>query len=234
MITITLNPNIKARIKVLDFYFEEMDIKGRSAQGNQVTKYPVKSIRFKEKGRSTLSAPKIWYDPAVGRLNKEEKGELLGRFDEKDRIIVFYKDGNYELTDFELTNRYDADNIMLIEKFKADKVVTAVYFDAKSNQFNAKRFLIESTTLKNKYNFIKDGEGNYLQFVTTVPEPVVIVKTGKKRQDMHDTEVALHETIDITGWRTIGTRIAGDDLRDITMEMPVTEENAEPDAPTLF
>ena len=144
VVTITLSPESKARTKSFDFYFEEIEIKGRSAQGNQVTKYPVKSVRFKEKGRSTLSAPQIWYDDKVGRLNKDGNGKLLGRFDEKDKVIAFYKDGTYEVTDFELTNRYDADNLMLIEKFNKEKVVSAIYYDAKSKQYNAKRFVVES------------------------------------------------------------------------------------------
>ena len=234
MITITLNPGSKARVKELDFYFEELEIKGRSAGGNQVTKYPVKSIRLKEKGRSTLSALKIWYDDAVGRLNKEERGVLLGRFDEKDRIIVFYKDGTYELTDYELTNRYDMDNVMLIEKFHPKRVVTAVYFDAKSKQFNAKRFVIESQTLKSKYSFIKEGDGNYLQMVTTVPEPVVIIRTGKKKNELKEETLAIHEAVDITGWRTIGTYIAGEDMKELTLVPAVSEDTGEPEAPTLF
>lgn len=233
VITITLHPGIKARNKQLDYYFEELEIKGRSAQGNQVTKYPIKSIRFKEKGRSTLSAPKIWYDDTIARLNKDGNGTLLGRFDEKDKIIVFYKDGNYELTDFELTNRYDNDNIVLIEKFNKDKVVTAIYFDAKNKQFNAKRFLIESTTIKSKYSFIREGEGNYLELVTTMQEPVVQLATGKKRADWEYKQVALHETIDITGWKTIGTQLAGEDLKEVTLILPPSEDGAA-EAPTLF
>jgi len=126
------------------------------------------------------------------------------------------------------------DNIMLIDKFHADRAVTAVYYDAKTKQYNAKRFMIESQTLKTKYNFIKDGEGNYLQFVTTAQEPNVIVKTGKKRTDMKEEQMALHEMIDITGWRTIGTKLAGDDLRDIVAVPVAGDENAEPDMPTLF
>ncbi len=223
IVAITLSPGSKARTKVFDFSFEDLEIKNRGAQGNQITKYPVKSVRMKEKGKSTLSAPKIWYDDAIGRLNKEEKGILLGRFDEKDRIIVFYKDGSYELTDFELTNRYDADNVIVIEKFHHEKVITAIYFDAKTKQFNAKRFLIESQTLKNRYSFIKEGEGNYLELVTTQQEPVIIVRTGKKKSDWKEKKIALHETIDVTGWKTIGSRLAGDDLKEISL-VPGPEE----------
>ncbi len=234
VLTLTLSPGSKARTKVFDYYFEELEIKGRSAQGNQATKYPVKSVRFKEKGRSTLSAPKIWYDETIGRLNKDGNGLLLGRFDEKDKIIVFYKDGTYELTDYELTNRYDIDNILRIEKFNAEKVVSAVYYDAKTKQYNAKRFVIESQTLKTKYNFIRETEGNRLELVTTKPEPVVILKTGKKKADQKEEKIALHETIDITGWKTIGTYLAGEDLKEVTLVPEPGEENPEKDAPTLF
>ncbi len=234
VITITLSPGSKARIKTFDYYFEELEIKGRSSQGNQVTKYPIKGIKFKEKGRSTLSAQKIWYDANVGRLNKEGNGVLLGRFDASDLIISFYNDGTYELTDFELTNRYDNDQLLLIEKFNPEKVISAIYFDVKSGNFNVKRFLIEAHTLKNKYLFIREGEGNYLKWVTTRPEPVVVLKSGKKKAEFTEEQIALHEQIDITGWKTVGTRIAGNDLKELSL-LGETEDSAEDsDVPTLF
>jgi topoisomerase-4 subunit A len=234
VITITLSPGSKARNKVLDFYFEEMEIKSRGAQGNQIVKYPVKGVKFKEKGRSTLSAPKIWFDNTIGRLNKDGKGILLGRFEEKDRIIVFYKDGNYELTDFELTNRYDADNIKLIEQFNPEKVVSAIYYDAKAGHFNAKRFMIEEQTLKNKYTVIKEGEGNYLELVTTHQQPVIILRSGKKKSELTTEEIALDEIIDITGWKTVGTHIGGSDLKEIALVSEGVENADENEAPTLF
>ncbi len=234
VLVITLHPGSKARVKQLDYYFEELEIKGRAAQGNQATKYPVKSVRFKEKGRSTLSAPKLWYDATIGRLNKDSNGQLLGRFDEKDKIIVFFKDGTYEITDHELTNRYDIDHVLIIEKFDPKKVISAIYYDAKSKQFNAKRFMIESTTLKSKYSFIKEGEGNYLKLVTTQQEPVVILRTGKKKSELTEEKAALHEMVDITGWKTIGTAIGGDELKEISLIPEADDETGEPDAPTLF
>lgn len=232
VVTITLSPGSKARIKVLDYYFEELEIKGRSSQGNQVTKYPIKGIKLKEKGRSTLSGQKIWYDDTIGRLNKDGNGILLGSFDENDRVIAFYKDGTYELTDFELTNRFEADDVIRIEKFARDKVVTAIYYDKKGAQFYAKRFVIESQTLKNKYSFIKEGEGNYLELVTTKTEPIVILRTGKKKSELSEEIVPLHETINVTGWKTVGTRIGGNDLKEISLVLE--NSNGETDAPRLF
>jgi topoisomerase-4 subunit A len=234
VVTITLSPGSKARNKVLDFYFEELEIKSRGAQGNQVVKYPIKSIKFKEKGRSTLSGLKIWYDDTVGRLNKDGSGIYLGSFEEKDRIIAFYKDGTYEITDYELTNRYDPDATIRIEKFHPEKPITAIYFDNKTNAFYAKRFMIESQTLKNKYTFIREGEGNYLELITTQAEPVVSLLIGKKKSEQKEEEIALHETIDITGWKAVGTRIAGNDLKEISLVEEQGETSADGEAPTLF
>jgi topoisomerase-4 subunit A len=233
-VSITLSPGSKARIKQLDYYFEELEIKSRSAGGNQVTKYPVKSLKLKEKGRSTLSALKIWYEPSVGRLNKDGNGKLLGHFEENDRIIAFYKDGSYELRDFELVNRYDADQVLLIEKFNPERVVSAVYWDDKSGQYYAKRFLVETQGLKNKYLFIKEGAGNYLKLVTTQQEPVIILKSGKKKSEMSEEEIAIPELIDVTGWKAVGTKIGGSDVKEINLISEEEGASGEAGAPTLF
>ena len=234
VVTITFSPGSKARVKLLDFYFEDLEIKGRSAQGNQVTKYPVKSVKLKEKGRSTLSGQKLWFDDAVGRLNKDSSGIFLGSFEEGDKVIAFYKDGTYELTDFELTNRYDVDSVVLIEKFAPEKIVSAIYYDSKSGSYNAKRFKIEAQTLKNKYLFIREGDGNRLELVTTQQEPLISIKTGKKKADLVEEEIALHETVEVTGWKAVGTRIAGSDLKEVSLISEEEEDATGAKAPTLF
>lgn len=94
IVKVVLSPNCTARIKELDFYFEELEIKGRSSQGNTVTKYPVKNIKFKEAGRSTLAGRKLWFDEQFGRLNIDEKGNYLGTFEGDDKVLVMYHDGD--------------------------------------------------------------------------------------------------------------------------------------------
>jgi topoisomerase-4 subunit A len=233
VVAISLNPASNARVKQFDYSFADLEIKGRSAQGNQVTKYPVKSVKLKEKGRSTLSAPKIWFDDTVGRLNKDGYGKLLGHFDEEDKLIAFYKDGTYELTDAELTNRFDTESLLLLEQFNPDKVISAIYFDAKSGQYNVKRFHIETQTLKNRFLFIKEGDGNFLDFVTLQDEPVVILKSGKKKTDMVQEEVALASVVDVAGWKSVGKKVAGAELVEIELVAPEPDNGSE-DAPTLF
>src|SRR5688572_23445535 len=62
MVRIILTPGSSARIKEFDFSFEELAIKGRSSMGNQVTKHAIKSVKFKEAGKATLSGRKLWFD----------------------------------------------------------------------------------------------------------------------------------------------------------------------------
>jgi topoisomerase-4 subunit A len=206
-VTILLSPNSSARNKTLEYYFEELEIKSRSVIGNQVTKYPIKSVKLKEAGRSTLGALKLWFDDTFGRLNTEEKGEYLGSFQPGDRILVVYQDGNYEITDTELNQRFDAKQIIEISKFDPDKIVTAIYLDNEKLQFNVKRFRIETTTLHNKFLFIKEGEGNRLEAVTTVEKPVVSVKSGRGQQ-ARVTKVKLEGFVEVMGWRAVGNKLA--------------------------
>nr|HQE12386.1 DNA gyrase/topoisomerase IV subunit A [Flavipsychrobacter sp.] len=234
IISILLSPGSKARNKLFDFLFENLEIKGRGAGGNQVTKYPIKTVKLKEKGRSTLSGQKIWYDASIGRLNKEGNGKLLGSFEEGETILTIYNNGVYELTDFDLLNRYEADNLLLIEKFNQDKIIAAIYYDAKTNQHYAKRFLIESKTLKSQYQFIKEGDGNVLKYVTTDSSPIVIVKSGKKKSELVEEEIDLAETIDVSGWKTIGTKFGTADIKEILPLPDNGDEQEDLAAPTLF
>ena len=206
-ITLVLSPNCSARNKVFDFYFEELDIKGRSVLGNQVTKYPIKTIRLKEAGRSTLSARKLWFDNAVGRLNTDERGQYLGSFDSEDRLLVFFNDGSYEIRETELTQRFDAEQILSLEKFSPLKLVTAIYLDNEKGQYNVKRFKIETTTLNNRFQFMREGEGNSLVAVTTVDKPIVSVTSGRGAQ-ARTVKVKLYDFVEVMGWKAVGTRLS--------------------------
>jgi len=203
---IILSAGCNAKKKEFEFYFEELEIKGRGSIGNTVTKYAIKSVKFKEAGKSTLDAKKLWFDGKFGRLNTEEKGEYMGKFDAEDRLLVICNDGNYEITDQELTQRFDADKILLIQKYHPEKIVTAVYVDNEKMQYNIKRFKIETTTLHNKYFFIKEGKDNRLEAVTTEQHPVLIVQTGKG-QLVRSTKFKIDSLVEVMGWKAIGAKL---------------------------
>jgi topoisomerase-4 subunit A len=227
-VRIVLSPASTARIKEFDFFFEELEIKGRSSIGNQVTKYSVKSIRMKEAGKSTLAGIKLWFDDKFGRLNTEAKGKFLGTF-EDEKIIVFNHNGTYEITDTELNQRFEPDTILLIQKHLPEQVISAVYLDQDKKQFNVKRFVIETSTLKTPFTFIKEGAGNYLVAVTSQDEPMLIVTTGKGQQ-VRKATFKVAKMVEVTGWKTVGTKLT-DFHKSIEMhwQQNPKEENAQPE-----
>lgn len=227
IVTVTLSPGSTARVKVFDYSFVDLAIKGRSSGGNQITKYPVRQVKFKEAGKSTLAAPKIWYDDQVGRLNEDGYGRLLGSFETEDKILVCYKDGHYELTDFDLSNRFEPEHVALIEKYNPEKPITAVYYDADKKQYSVKRFHIETQTLKSKFLFIKEGNKNKLELVTTIAAPIATLLFGKKKSDAKEEVVNLAEKVSISGWKALGNKLAEKDLLSITLIAPEVSDEVE-------
>jgi len=230
-VKVILSPNCNARTKEFEFYFEELEIKGRSSKGNQLSKYPVKQVKFKEAGRSTLAGRKLWYDDQFGRLNTEEKGMYLGMFEGDDKILVIYNNGQYEITDQEFTQRFEADSVLLIERFDQKKIITAVYYDNDKIQFNIKRFKIETLTLQTKFGFIKEGAENYLELVTTEAEPVIKLLVGKKNEAKEQV-LKIHEFVDVMGWKAIGTKLV--DKKQVVMEWVVKEKKEADGQGSLF
>lgn len=212
---VLLTPGCKARIKEFDFYFETIEIKGRSSIGNQVTKYPVRAIKLKEKGRSTLEGRRLWLDTKFGKLNSDEKGIYLGSF-ENENLLVIYKNGTYEISDTEPTHRFEADEILLIEKFDPENIVSAIYLDAEKKQLLVKRFRIETTTLNTPFNFMKEGIGNRTVAASTMPEPVLAVQVGKGTTTQKG-KLKIAKIVDVMGWKAIGAKLM-DYSKNIQME----------------
>jgi topoisomerase-4 subunit A len=206
VVRVILSPNCTAKKKELDFYFEEIEIKSRGSMGNQVTKYPVRSVKFKEAGVATLGSIKLWFDDKFGRLNHDGKGIELGSFDAEDRVLIVYTDGTYEITDQELTQRFNPEEVMLVEKFDPQHVITAIYLDNEKGQYNVKRFRIETARLRERYLFIKEGKGNLLEAVSTEETPTLIVEQGKGSAARR-TKFRIAEMVDIMGWKAIGAKL---------------------------
>jgi topoisomerase-4 subunit A len=104
----------------------------------------VRRVELREKGVSTLGGVKIWWDEMTGRLNGEGRGKFMGEFDGDDRILALYNDGSYELTNYELINRYEPSEMYLIQKFYPELIINCIYLDGKSKQQFVKRFKIET------------------------------------------------------------------------------------------
>lgn len=225
-VTVYLTQGAKARVKVFDFDFAEIEIKGRAAGGNILTKYPVRKIQFKMEGKSTLGGLNVYYDSSVGRLNTDQRGRLIGNFLGDDKILVCYKNGDYELTSFELTNRYESSDVRLIQKFDPQKVLSAIYYDGATKTYFVKRFLIETTTINKRFNFISDHKQSYLKLVTTDNQAQVIVTVTKGKED-EQVEYDLEMLIDVKGWKAIGNKVSAYPVKEIQL---IESETAKSDS----
>ncbi len=207
IITIYLHGLAKARKKVYEFDFSTLAIKGRGSQGNTISKYRLRKIELKEKGQSTIGGRDIWYEESIGRLNVDGRGKLLGSFQTDDLILVVHKSGDYQLTTHELTNHYDAADVILIEKFNQKRPITAIHFDAKQKEYYVKRFMIETTTLSKKFYFINEGRNSKLLFASTRRTPTIDLFTKNDKKEKETTRMVLSDFIDIKGWKSTGNKL---------------------------
>lgn len=209
LVTVYLTSGAKARIKVFDFDFADVDIKGRGAGGNIVTKYPVRKVQLKMEGKSTLGGLDIWYDDTVGRLNRDERGRLLGNFQADDQVVVVYNSGEYEMTNFDLTNRYEPNKIMLLEKLETDQSIGAIHLDGETNTYYVKRFQIETTSMDKKFLFINEAKGSKLVDVIQANEAQIeVTYSVKGKRERQKSMFDLDMIIDIKGWKATGNKLS--------------------------
>ncbi|MFY0671976.1 MAG: DNA gyrase/topoisomerase IV subunit A [Bacteroidia bacterium] len=206
IIHVALTPGSKARKKVFDFNFGEIDIKGRSSQGNILTKQPVKKIFFKEKGASTIGGRDIWYDEVLGKINTEERGQYIGNFQTEDKILVLYKSGEYELTQFDVSKIFSPEQVYHIEKFNPNSVISCIYYDGDLKTYYYKRFQIETSTLDKRFGFIGESNTANMVFATTKQNEVVEIKEGRIKREAEKKEIVLDEMIDVKGWKSRGNK----------------------------
>jgi topoisomerase-4 subunit A len=227
-VTIHLSASANARIKSFEYDFAKLAIKGKTASGNQITKYPVKRVDLKEKGGSTLGGVNIWWDDMTGRLNGDEKGVYLGDFNGEDRILVVYNDGNYEITNYELINRYEPNDVYLIQKFYDQLPLQVVYFEGKSKQYYVKRFLVETSTLEKKFLFISEEKGSKLIECSLVDPMLITLTTTNKKGEALSQEVNISEFVDVKGWKAVGNRLTIDTVKKIAL---ISEKTAKWESP---
>jgi len=224
VVTVFLRPRPHLKRLRFDVDMAMLLIKGRQSGGNRVTKEIIQKIVQKEVGGSTLAARKIWYDDVVGRLNDEERGTFLGSFKGEDKILTLYKSGEYRLSSFDLSNHFDEDMIH-IEKWYPERAISAVYYDGEKELHYVKRFTCDVTTDK-KVLFISEGEGSYLDVVTTVYRPVIKIiynKLLKETKNLPDNDVNIADFIDVKGLKAQGNQLTKLKVKEIVV-LPGSEE----------
>ena len=196
-----------------------------------MTKNSVHRIGLKSHGHSTLGGRKVWYDPDVNRLNYDEHGRLLGEFFDDDQILVVLDNGDFYLSNFDVNNHYEA-NILRIEKYEADKVWSAVLWDADNQGYPyVKRFIMEAT--KRKQNFLGENPLSKLILLSDQVFPLIQITYGGADEFRGTEEVDVEQFIAVKGFKAKGKRLSTYQIESITELEPTRfpEEQEVQDVP---
>ncbi|MCF6184575.1 MAG: DNA gyrase/topoisomerase IV subunit A, partial [Bacteroidales bacterium] len=204
-VKITHRPRKRLKNKTIEIDFSELAVKGRNSMGNIATKYGIQKIILKEEGVSTLGGRKIWFDIEVLRLNAEGRGELLGEFIADDKILVIYKNGKFQITSYDLSTHFETD-ILKIEKFKSEKVWSAVFFDADKKFYYLKRFKFESSN--GLTSFIGENPESELVAVSDSPKAQFETEFGGKHKDRKNELSDAEEFISEKSIKARGKRLS--------------------------
>jgi len=227
VVEIQLSPGNKAKKKIFEYHFGDVAIKGRGSKGNIVTRYPVRKIVQKEIGKSTLGAVNFWMDDVSGRLNKNQRGRFLGSFDTGDQVFAIHADGTYELLDVTENGKVDTKQLIWAGKFNTIAPVSVIYFDGEKGWTMVKRFMVENTSVGQRYKFITEHRSSKVNFATIEEFPTVsysYMSGGKKQEQTLD----LFDFIEIKGWKALGNKLMDKKILTIDLMNGSAEDQTEP------
>lgn len=205
VIKVYLKPKPRLKNLVFEMDFSELDIKGKGAMGNILTKHAVHKIVLKEKGESTLGGRKIWFDEDVKRLNADARGKFLGEFSGDERLLVVTKSGQFRTTNFDLSQHFE-DDLLIIEKFRPEKIYSAAFYDADQDYYYLKRFIFELS--EKLQSFIGENPKSRLIRITEVEYPRLELKFGGKNKDRNPEIIEVAEFIGVKSFRARGKRLS--------------------------
>jgi len=220
VVKIYLKPRPRLKVPMFEMDFSDLAIKGRDSMGNILTKYAVHKIVIKEKGVSTLGGRKIWFDEDVNRLNADGRGKFLGEFAGEDMILVVSGSGNYRLSNFDLSNHFEED-IIIIEKYRPHKIWSAVYYDGEQKFYYVKRFRIEPS--EKPTLFISEGSDSRLIRITEVEYPRLELRFGGKSKDRDPEIIEVAEFIGVKSFKAKGKRLSNYEVKIIEELEPVSK-----------
>ena len=232
VIKVVLKPQL--HLKKLEVFkdLSELAVKSRTARGNVLTKFDVKSITLSKKGHSTLGGRKVWFDPDVLRVNYDEHGIYLGEFYDEDRILVIQNDGTYYTTTFDLTAHFE-DNILRIEKLDADKVWSLIQWNEELKFYYGKRFKLDDANAKVQ-SMLGEDKDSRIALLSDSPEATFRVLFADENKA--PLEIFMPDFIDEKSAKAKGKRISTLEIKgfeDITPAPPAPEEPEEEEDATL-
>ena len=220
-VRVQLRPRPKLKKTSFEYDFSTLAIKSKTARGNLVSKNVIQKISLRSKGVSTIEGKDIWYDPDIQKLNDEEHGLYLGKFEADSKVLAVFRNGTFYTTSYELVNRYQGD-LLRIEKFDPDKTFTALYWDGESKSFYVKRFsfiVSDNTPL----SFISDNPKSHLVELSDDLHPQYEISW--KLEDKQPEDVDAEEWIGKKGYAAKGKKCAAKgEVKSVRFIEPLVKE----------
>ena len=225
VIRVALKPALHLKKLEVCKDLSELAVKSRSARGNLLTKYDVKAITLKQKGRSTLGGRKVWFDPDVLRINYDAQGFYLGEFQDDDRVLVVMQNGDYFLNTFEETAHFEQ-GWLRIEKFDPDKIWSVALWNADLGYYYGKRFQFDASA--KTQNFLGENADSKLAAISDREE--AIFRVTFKDEFREPIDLVMAEFIEAKSPKAKGKRVSTLDITSIVDVTPEPEPEPEPDS----
>ena len=207
IVSIDLDSRSKARIRNLTYDFSSLDIKNKTSKGNILSKYPIKKIALESKGESTLGGKDLWIDETVGKLNFEERGRYLGKFNSNDYILCVKNNCSYSVLSIDLNQRFKLNDILILEKFDPENILSCMYYNTISKNNYIKRFNVETSTIDKEFIFLESNDSMKLLLATVQNDVIFKFNYHSKSGSKKIKEIDVDDFVDVKGWKSIGNKV---------------------------
>ena len=150
----------------------------------------------------------------------EGYGRFLGEFSSNDKILVMTRSGMYRLATFDLNNHFEED-ILLLEKFKPQKIFSVIYWDAEQEFYYVKRFIIDPVS--KLVDFLNENHETKLISVTEVEYPRFEIEFGGKNKNKDNEIIEVAEFIGVKSYKAKGKRLSNYFVENINEVEPVVK-----------
>jgi len=217
VVEVILKPRPRTKLN-FEVDFSTVDVKGRGAIGNLVTKYAIRIIKKARAGVSTLGAKILYYDISTGAISTQKKGEPLGEFADKDKIFVVRKNGMARIHDVAdpllvgadvlWAGRYNAKEV-------ADQVYSILYFDGTNYTYFVKRFTLDGAPATTDFWLVTEHADTRLIEFFDDPEAKVLIEYQGTGKDVQREILDMTEVADVRSYKALGSKFTAKKVRKV-------------------
>ncbi len=230
VVEVVLKPRPRTKLN-FEVDFSETEVKGRGTIGNIVTKYAVKNVKKVRKGVSTLGARHLFFDAPSGIVSTQRRGDFIGEFGEKDKVLVLRKDGSarvYDIADPLLVGT----GILKVLKYNAKQVFSVLYYEGGNLNYMVKRFTLDGCPMTSDFRIISDHKDSELCELFSSDNARVLMEYQVGRE-VQKEELDLTEVADVKTYKALGSKFTAKKVKRFSRltDDPVPTEDEDDEAP---